>query len=117
MAKPLLSLKSGQCKFAVTDQFESADFRGMSPLTPVTRDLAGDDGMAAYKVKYLTNAASPNLLIKYAQKLQPSTVDSLRERMAARYGGPDNAGKTLILDQGADITLVGNSLPLGLPAL
>ena len=30
--------------------------------------------------------------------------------MAARYGGPDNAGKTLVLDQGADVTVVGNSL-------
>ena len=88
----------------------AADFRGMSPLTPIARDLAGDDGMAAYKVKYLTNAASPNLLIKYAQKLQPSTVDSIRERMQARYAGADNAFKTLVLDQGADLTLVGNSL-------
>jgi phage portal protein BeeE len=82
----------------------------MSPLTPIARDLAGDDGMAAYKVKYLTNAASPNLLIKYAQKLQPSTVDSIRERMQARYAGADNVGKTLVLDQGADATIVGNSL-------
>jgi hypothetical protein len=30
--------------------------------------------------------------------------------MQARYGGPDSAGKTLVLDQGADATIVGNSL-------
>jgi phage portal protein BeeE len=87
-----------------------ADFRGMSWLTPVIRDIQGDEGMAQYKIRYLTNNATPNVIIKYAQKLQPGTVDAIRERVHARYGGPDNAGGTLILDQGADLTLVGNSL-------
>lgn len=87
-----------------------ADFRGMSPLTPIMRDIKGDDGLTTYKIRYLQNNASPNVYIKYAQKLQRATVDSIRERLNARYGGPDNAGRGIILDQGADITLVGNSL-------
>jgi hypothetical protein len=87
-----------------------ASFRGMSWMTPVMRDIQGDEGMARYKIRYLQANATPNLVIKYAQKLQPATIDSLRERMTARYGGPDNAGKTLILDQGADLVAVGNSL-------
>jgi phage portal protein BeeE len=87
-----------------------ADFRGMSWLTPVYRDVAGDDGLTQYKIRYLENSASPNLLIKYAQKLQPSTVDAIRERMHARHGGVANAFKTLVLDQGADATVIGNSL-------
>jgi hypothetical protein len=88
----------------------NATFRGMSWLTPVMRDVQGDDGMAQYKIRYLTNNATPNIVIKYAQKLQPATIDSIRDRVNARYGGPDNAGKTLILDQGADLVLAGNSL-------
>ena len=87
-----------------------ANFRGMSWLTPVMRDIQGDDALARYKIRYLQNNATPNLVIKYAQKLQPGTVDAIRERMGARYGGTDNAGKTLILDQGADLVAVGNSL-------
>jgi phage portal protein BeeE len=87
-----------------------ANFRGMSPLTPIVRDVQGDDGMGQYKLRYLANNATPNIVIKYAQKLAPGTIDGIRERMAARYAGPDNAGKTLILDQGADLTLAGNSL-------
>jgi len=87
-----------------------ADFRGMSWLTPAMRDVAGDDGLTRYKIKYLENSASPNLLIKYAAKLQDATVDKIRERMAARHGGVDNAFKTLVLDQGADVTVIGNSL-------
>jgi len=87
----------------------NADFRGMSWLTPAYRDVQGDDGMAKYKIKYLDNAASPNLLIRYTQKLAPGTVDALRERMQARYAGAGNAFKTLVLDQGADATVIGNS--------
>jgi Phage portal protein/zinc-ribbon domain len=87
-----------------------ADFRGMSWLTPIVREVAGDDGLTQYKIRYLENSASPNLLIKYAAKLQDGTVDKIRERMAARHGGVDNAFKTLVLDQGADVTVIGNSL-------
>ena len=87
-----------------------AEYRGMSWLTPVLREAQADAAMTSYKTKYLQNAATPNLLIKYSQKLQPGTVDSLRERLTARYGGVSNAFKTLILDQGADLTVIGNSL-------
>jgi phage portal protein BeeE len=87
-----------------------ADFRGMSPLTPVIRDIQGDDGMTQFKLRYLQNNATPNMVIKYSQKLQPGTADAIRERVNARYAGPDNAGRTLVLDQGADLTLAGNSL-------
>jgi len=86
-----------------------ADFRGMSWLTPVYRDVQGDDGMTQYKIKYLDNAASPNLLIRYTQKLSPGTVDAVRERVTARYAGAGNAFRTLVLDQGADATVIGNS--------
>jgi len=88
----------------------AADFRGMSWLTPVYRDVMGDDGMTKYKIKYLENAASPNLLIRYQQKLQPGSFDRIRERVQARYGGVDNAYKTLVLDQGADTTVIGSNL-------
>src|SRR6185437_4120112 len=88
----------------------AANFRGMSWLTPVYRDVNADSAMIQHKIKYFQNNASPNVLIRYSQKLQPSTIDSIRERMAARYGGVDNAFKTLVLDQGADLTIVGNSL-------
>jgi len=103
---------AGECVHWVPpgSQDPQADFRGMSPLTPVYRDVAGDDGLVKHKIRYLENSASPNLLIKYAQRVQQGTVDAVRERMHARYGGADNAYKTLILDGGADATVIGNSL-------
>jgi phage portal protein BeeE len=87
-----------------------AEFRGMSWLTPVIREVDADNGMTGYKLQYLNNAASPNLLLKYAQKLQPGTVDAIRERITARYGGLSNAFRTLVLDQGADATVIGSNL-------
>ena len=88
----------------------NASFRGMSWLTPVYRDINADSGMVAFKVKYMENAATPNMILRYPVKLHPGTIDSVRERMAARYGGVDNAFKTLVLDQGADLTVVGSNL-------
>lgn len=101
---------AGECVHWAPIPDPQADFRGMAPLTPVYRDVLGDDGLVQHKVRYLQNSASPNLLIKYSQKLQPGTVDSIRERMHARYGSANNAYKTLVLDQGADATVIGNSL-------
>jgi phage portal protein BeeE len=86
-----------------------AQFRGMSWLTPVLREIGADDAMTAYKRKYLENSATPNLLIRYERQLNPETVDRIRDRVQARYGGVQNAFKTLVLDQGADATVVGHS--------
>lgn len=86
-----------------------AQFRGMSWLTPVFRDIAGDHGMTEYKIKYLENAASPNLLIRYTQKIGQTVVNRLRDRIADTHTGSANAFRTLILDEGADATVIGNT--------
>lgn len=115
---PTATGQSPQAQFYTVDEVAhwspipdpEASFKGMSWMTPIIREVTADTALTTYKLKYLQNAATPNLLIKYKQKLLPDTIDALRERMAARYGGTENAFKTLILDQGADTTVVGNSL-------
>lgn len=86
-----------------------ANFRGMSWITPVLREIAGDNAMTDYKIKYLSNAASPNLLVKYSQKLGQGTATKIREMIEARHGGVENAFGTLVLDEGADVTVIGNT--------
>jgi phage portal protein BeeE len=86
-----------------------ASFRGMSWLTPVVREVMADQGMTDYKLTYLGHSATPNLLIKYDAKLKPETVREISDRLAAVFSGPDNAGRTLVLDGGADATVVGSS--------
>jgi phage portal protein BeeE len=87
----------------------TANFRGMSWMTPVLREVSGDNAMTEYKIKYLENAASPNLLIKYAQKIGQSTIQRIADRIQDRHGGVENAFRTLVLDEGADATVIGNT--------
>lgn len=87
-----------------------ANFRGMSWLTPIAREVEADSGMVAYKTQYLDHAATPNMIVKYAQKLRPDTVDRVVERFRERFGGVGNAWQPIVLDQGSDATVVGNSL-------
>jgi len=86
-----------------------ARWRGMSWLTPAMREVEGDSGMTAYKTQYLDHAATPNMLVQYPQKLRPDTIDRVVERMSERYGGVSNAFRTIVLDQGATGTVVGNT--------
>src|SRR4051812_42919222 len=46
-----------------------ATFRGMSWLTPVIREINADLAMTDYKRRFMDNSATPNLLVKYQQKL------------------------------------------------
>jgi len=87
-----------------------ASFRGMSWLTPVVREINSDLGMTDYKLEYLSNAATPNMIIQYDQKIGPDVRDRLQQSLHQRHGGVKNAYKTMVLDAGADLTLVGNSL-------
>lgn len=86
-----------------------ASFRGMSWLTPVLREIDADQQMTDYKRSYLTNAATPNMLIRYSQKIDQPRLTRLSEQIKARHGGVDNAFRTLILDEGADVTVLGNT--------
>lgn len=88
----------------------AADFRGMSWLTPVVREIDADSDLTKYKIRYLENAATPNLLIRYEQVMTPDVLDELRKRFGVRHEGVDNAFKTLVLDRGADATVIGSTL-------
>jgi len=87
-----------------------ATFRGMSWMTPVAREIMADYGMTEYKIKYLENAASPNLLVRYAARLGTESVKRVRNLIDSRHSGTENAFKTLVLDEGADVTVIGNSM-------
>lgn len=87
-----------------------ASFRGMSWLTPVLREVRADLAVTEYKVTHLGNGAMPGIVIKYSRKLSDVTVETLRKRLGARHGGPENAGKVMVLDEGADMTVAGSTL-------
>jgi HK97 family phage portal protein len=85
-----------------------AEYRGMAVLTPIVREVNNDIAMTDHKTRFFENAATPNLVIKYAKTLTPESFARLKNRFDARYGG-SSGDKTMILDDGADLTVVGNS--------
>jgi phage portal protein BeeE len=85
-------------------------FRGMSWLTPVLREVGADIALTEYKTTHVARGAMPGLVLKYPQKLSQPVVDRLKARFAALYSGPENAGRTLVLDEGADVTVAGSTL-------
>lgn len=85
-------------------------FRGMSWLTPVLREIDADTALTSYKLKHLDNAATPNLLLKYQRRLDPTSVYEIQQRFGAAHAGAGNAGKALILDEGASAEVVGATL-------
>jgi len=88
----------------------SASFRGMSWLTPVLREVGADQALTQYKIAHVSRGAMPGMVLKYSQKLSEPTVEKLKKRFAALFAGPENAGKTLVLDEGADVTVAGSTL-------
>lgn len=87
-----------------------ANFRGMSWLTPVLREIDADIRMIAFRDAYFRNSATPNVILKYQQRLTGDRVAHVRDMLAARHTGPDNAFKTLVLDEGADASVVGHNM-------
>ena len=87
-----------------------AQWRGMSWLTPVLREIGADQALTDYKTVHLGRGAMPGLVLKYSQKLSQPSVDRLKKRFEAMYSGPENSGRTLVLDEGADVTVAGSTL-------
>lgn len=84
-----------------------ANFRGMSWMTPIIREMSADIRMAEYREAFFKNAATPQLVIRYSQKIAPERIDRLKTMLQAKHTGLDGAFGTLVLDEGADLTVVG----------
>lgn len=85
-------------------------FKGMSWLTPVLREVGADIALTEYKTTHVQNGAQPGLVLKYPRNLSEKAVESLKKRFSALYAGPENSGKVLVLDEGADVTVAGSTL-------
>lgn len=87
-----------------------ANWRGVSWLTPILRELNADFAMTEHREAFFRHAATPNMVVKYTGKMTREQVERIGARLAARHGGPANAGRTLVLDEGADLQVVGANL-------
>jgi phage portal protein BeeE len=83
---------------------------GMSWVTPAVRDMQGDQAMTEHKLRFFENGASLNLVIKGLPAVTKEQFDEIVDRIEAGHTGVRNAYKTLYLNAGADVTVVGADL-------
>jgi phage portal protein BeeE len=50
------------------------------------------------------------MLIRYPNALTPDTAEAIQTRVTTRHAGPTNAWRTMVIDQGADVTLLGSNM-------
>jgi phage portal protein BeeE len=88
----------------------TARFRGMSWLTPVLRELAGDLAASAHKIRYFENGATPNLVVSLDADIDLQQFRQWIELFKQDHEGVANAYKTLFLGAGAKAEAVGSNL-------
>lgn len=84
-------------------------FLGQSWITPVLRELQGDQAAVEHKVRFFENAGTVNLAIKFDPGVTIDTVKAFKELLEEEHQGIRNAWKTLYLGGGADPVPVGST--------
>jgi hypothetical protein len=95
-------------------------------ITPVLRDLQGDQMATEHKYKFFENGATPNMAIRFDPQVSMANVKAFIELFEEDHRGVANAFKTLYLGGGGDpvhgrLDLQGHGLrrdpgPGGIPA-
>jgi phage portal protein BeeE len=107
---PVYLNRGAICHFApIPDPL--AHYRGMSWLTPIVREIMGDQAATTHKLAFFSNGATPNLVVKRGGP-SPSkeSFDQWWQMIEAGHKGAANAYKTMYLTGGDDATVVGKDL-------
>ena len=83
---------------------------GMSWVTAGLRDIQADQAASEFKTKYLTNGATPNLVINGIPATSREKFLEVVDMLEERHAGLGNAYKTLYLTTGADAKVIGSNL-------
>lgn len=86
-----------------------ANYRGMSWITPVLREIAGDSAATTHKLKFFENGATPNMVVKFDATVGEEAAKRVKAIIDQNQTGAVNAYKTLYLGAGADATVVGSN--------
>lgn len=88
----------------------TARFRGMSWLTPVIREIEGDQATTEHKLAFFRNGATPQLVVSFDASVSQEAFESFVAKMDREQHGWRNAYRTLYLGGGADVTVAGKDL-------
>ena len=87
-----------------------AQWRGMSWLTPVVREIMGDSAGIDHKLAFFKRGASPGIAISYDKDLSLEEFKEYVSAFEAEHTGVSNAYKTLHIGQAADVTSIGTDM-------
>jgi len=88
----------------------SAQWKGMSWVTAITREVMADNATSKHKLKFFENGATSNVVITYDPSVSRDNVAAFAKLFAAQHSGVDKAYKTVHLGGGADAKMVGADL-------
>lgn len=83
---------------------------GQSWVTAALSDIQGDRAATEHKLKFFTQGATPNMVVKGIPATTKAQFDEIVEMLEERHTGLANAYRTLYLTAGADATVVGSDL-------
>ncbi|MCI2421501.1 phage portal protein [Saccharopolyspora sp. K220] len=107
-SEPVTLLADEVCHYSPIPDPE-ARFRGMSWLTPVLREIEADKATTRHKQKFFENGATPQVIVSLDVD-DEDAFSKFVEMFRRNHRGPDKAGETLFLANGADAKVVGADL-------
>lgn len=88
----------------------TAEYRGMSWITPLIREIMGDQAMTTHKLQFFENGAIPGAVVNMGPKVTAESFNQWVDLFEKEHTGSVNAFKTLYLAAGADFKVVGSDL-------
>ncbi|WP_017585489.1 phage portal protein [Nocardiopsis ganjiahuensis] len=84
--------------------------RGMSWMTPISREMTADNAATTHKLRYFDNGAVSGLVATLPSNVTPDVFERFMAKFNAEHQGANNAYKTMFIGGGATITNAGNNL-------
>lgn len=87
-----------------------SNYRGMSWITPIMREVQADRGATVHKERFFSNGATPNMVVTADATVDITEFSEFIELFQDKYEGAMNAYKTLFLGGGSSVQMVGSSM-------
>jgi len=84
----------------------SAQYRGMSWLTPALNDILVEQGTNKHKVNFFRRGAILSTIFMMDKGVTKEQTREWRDEMVANHGGADNAHRPLFLAGGSDVKVI-----------
>lgn len=97
------------CHFAPIPDPECS-WKGMSWITPIIREIEGDNAATNHRNAFFRNGATLQTLFKYDPDLGVDEVRALKNLFEEQHMGVSNAYRSLHIGGGVDATVIGTDL-------